>query len=667
MAIKGPKLQDIDFFNKVVNTTIPGLEEIQVAAHKGDFRIARKIFADYIRKALKVENFFKIPYEPGENDFTYPGESEAAAAERIIRLELISTGTPHQFQGKVDWYTNPTFNKYKEWTWQLSRHHEWKLLARRYVETGDERFAKTFVEFFQSWVEQALVPETAPSGDTLCWRTIEAGIRMGSVWPYTLHAFYKSPYFTDDILVDWYKSVWEHGERLRNFHRTGNWLVMEMNGLAHIGILYPEFKTSQKWKDYAFQNLIKELEIQIHPDGFQYELSTNYHQVVINNYNRIAYTCKAYGEKIHAKFSEKLERLYELYIKLVMPDGRLPDLNDGKWAKIAGWMKTAVEMFPYREDFLWFATEGQQGKCPSYTSQFLPYSGIAVMRNGWENDNIWALLDAGPFGRGHQHEDKLNLLLAAYGKLLLTEGGNYAYDNSEMRRYVLSTRSHNTVLVDSMNQNRRANYQWKDEDIFKLSDAKWYSSTEYDTVEGVYEEGYGPEAKQEVKHCRKIIFIKNPKGDVNPFFMVIDRFYPISENPHTYELMWHFEDGPVQVDGLKVTSGNKDEPSLILIPSQAEALTVNIIKGQEDPEWQGWEPYGRRNQGEYAAAPVAIYSAKAAGALRITTLLYPSRDGECPIERIEAGTEASDHIINVYLRDGNMIKLNESDFFTRES
>ena len=45
--------------------------------------------------------------------------------------------------------------------------------------------------------------------------------------------------FTDDILIDWYKSVWfPHRERLSRNHMTGNWLIMEMNGLAQIWIFF---------------------------------------------------------------------------------------------------------------------------------------------------------------------------------------------------------------------------------------------------------------------------------------------------------------------------------------------------------------------------------------------------------------------------------------------
>jgi len=85
--------------------------------------------------------------------------------------------------------------------------------------------------------------------------------------------------------------------------------------------------------------------------------------------------------------------------------------------------------------------QGRARLAPAQASHAFPYAGYYVMRTGWEPDAMWAVLDAGHFGYGHQHEDKLSLLLHAYGRLLLTEGGNYAYDASEMRRYVLSTRA----------------------------------------------------------------------------------------------------------------------------------------------------------------------------------------------------------------------------------
>ena len=281
-------------YERQIDTTRPGLEGIPEAVAHGDFATARRLFAAEVRRTLQPERFFRIQREFRGAHFMKEGETPEQAGERILSGELISCSTPHQFEGEVDWFINPTFNQYKEWTWQLSRHSEWGILAERYRATGDERFAEAFVRYFESWVHQALVPENADGGATLCWRTIEAGIRMGGVWQWALHSFYRSPHFTDDVLVDWYKSVWEHGWRLRNFHRTGNWLIMEMNGLAQIGILYPQFLDAPAWKEYAFDRMVEELDAQIYPDGWQVELSTGYHQVDINNYQWLIDVCNAY-------------------------------------------------------------------------------------------------------------------------------------------------------------------------------------------------------------------------------------------------------------------------------------------------------------------------------------------------------------------------------------
>ena len=206
------------------------------------------------------------------------------------------------------------------------------------------------------------MPENADGGDTLCWRTIEAGIRMGGVWQWALHSFYQSPYFTDDVLVDWYKSIWEHGWRLRNFHRTGNWLIMEMNGLAQIGILYPQFKDAPAWKAYAFERMVEELDAQIYPDGWQVELSTGYHQVDIHNYQWLIDVCQAYDEPIPPAFRTVMEKMHAVNVLMMMPDGRLPDLNDGGWHAVAPMLKSAVVDYPARADFLWAATSGTQGQ-----------------------------------------------------------------------------------------------------------------------------------------------------------------------------------------------------------------------------------------------------------------------------------------------------------------
>lgn len=655
----GPRITDSNFFQKI-DTTRPGLKDIPAVVAAGDFALARKLFAAEVRASLQPERFFKTEREFRGAHFMKDGETALQAAERIVRGELISCSTPFRFTGKVDWFSNPTFNQYKEWTWQLSRHPEWAILAECYRASGDERYAESFVGYFESWVHQALVPENADGGDTLCWRTIEAGIRMGGVWQWVLHSFYRSPHFTDDVLVDWYKSVWEHGWRLRNFHRTGNWLIMEMNGLAQVGILYPQFKESPAWKAYAFERMAEELDAQIYPDGWQVELSTGYHQVDIHNYQWLIDVCRAYAEPIPPAFLVVMERMHAVNVLMMMPDGRLPDLNDGGWHAVADLMKSAVVDYPARLDFLWVATGGAQGCPPEATSVAFEDAGYYISRSGWEPDAFWVLLDAGHFGYGHQHEDKLNLLLHAYGRLLLTEGGNYAYDSSEMRRYVLSTRAHNTIRVDGQDQNRRINYQRETFDVRQPSDGHLSISTAVDVIEGVYDEGYGVLADLKVRHERRVFAFKQGMGALGPFAVVIDRLIPADAEPHRVQLLWHFNTDTVTVNAGMVCSSDVGLPNLAVVPAQETGLTLRMISGQAEPEWQGWKSIKNCQQGEFVPTPTALYEGVITGPTRLVTLLYPIPvGGTCPVSGVRAGRDVEATRIEILLANGEKVVLKE--------
>ena len=384
----GSRYSDAEFFKEQLNLRFPGMEEVAAAVAAEDYPAARKAYAAYIRSHLQPERYFCIPYDGPGNCIVLEGESEQESADRICRNRLVSCGIPHDFGSTVDWYQNPTPNEYPEWTWQLSRHNEWKLLAHAYQQTGDERYAEKCADFFTSWVRQARYPGPMPKGWSICWRTIECGIRMGINWPYALHAFYKSPSFTDDLLVNWVKSVCEHGHLLHDQHKQGNWLIMEMNGLAQLSIIFPELTHARQWLTFALELLEKELHRQLYPDGFQYELSTNYHKVVLSNYCQLIRIARSYDMAMPESFLSVLEHASEVNLKLMQPNGRLPDLNDGSSSLAADFIRPKMALFGHRTEFQWLVSDGKEGEKPDYASIALPYSGIMIMRSSWQSDAV---------------------------------------------------------------------------------------------------------------------------------------------------------------------------------------------------------------------------------------------------------------------------------------
>ncbi len=658
MSAIGPLVTDGAFFTQHVNTGLPGMEGIPEAARRGDFAAARRLFAAQVRASVKPQTLLSIPYVPEGTHVMLPNEDPIAAAERVLTHNLISVGVPHQFGERIDYFHNPTFNQYKEWTWQLSRHSEWKLLAYAYHKTGDERYAACCADLFRQWVAQAACPEVGTGGgDTLCWRTIEAGIRMGSNWQYALHAFIHSPHFTDDVLTDWYKSVYEHGVRLRADATSANWLLMEMDGLGQIGLLYPQLKDAPMWRAFAFEVMEKELDRQFYADGFHYELSTAYHEVSLSCYIRLLRVGRSCGASMPHAFLEKLESAVALYLKLAMPDGRTPNLNDGWYAPVREYLENYRDLFPHRADFAWYATRGGQGAPPAFVSVALPYSGYFVMRSGWGEDAVYGMLDAAPFGRGHQHEDKLSVLIYANGALVLTEGGIYPYDDSQMRRYVLSTRAHNTVRVDGQDQNRRQAYCWDGADIAKDAGMAHAIAPELDAARGTYAEGYGEDAGRLAVHERSVYFIKKHACAGRPFFVVVDRLR--ADEPRRFEILWHLDTASLKLDGLRA-----DTPVMCVAAAGPDGLSADAVYAQKTPDWQGWRGTGQI-QGDFLPVYALRYFAQGRD-VRVVTLFFPSDEETCPFLGVEASGDVRESGFALVLRDGTRVPFDERAMLKRQ-
>ena len=660
-------ITDERFFCEELDRSISGLENIDETFREKGLCAAEKQFCDFIRGYLRPDMYFKSPYYGRENAWARRDEDDYAAAERIMTGELASVGYFHKFPDtkSVTWSDNPTANQYKEWTWQLSRHHEWRCLGRCYRETGDERYARAFVDFVTTWCEQAICPENASGGATACWRTIEAGIRMTKNWHYAIHAFYKSPEVSDHTLTTVFKSVWEHGYRLRNFSTAANWLIMEMAGLSHIAMLYPIFVKTPDWTEYAFRRLSEEIDVQVYPDGFQYELSTGYHGTVAGNYNIVIHTARAMEYKIPDAVEKNLERTFEMYMKLCRPNRTTPNLNDGSEAGVEGACRMGYGYFPHRQDLRWFATDGKEGDAPDFTSVALPYSGMATMRTGWERDGVWFFMESAPFGKGHQHEDKLNVLMFAYGKDVLKDPGNYAYDSSDMRKFILDTRSHNCAMVDDLSQCRRPKYKWEADMISRRSDMKWFFGDGYDAVEGVYDEGYGP-SFVDVVHSRKSVFFKKGLKGTLPFALVIDRLEARDGAEHEYAVSYQMDVQPYKVEGGIFTADHGDGVTMSIIGS----TEPEVVKAQNAPLYMGWrpdhsglgmDPIEVRNGQEHKPAPCLRYKARGERA-RIVTVLYPSNNGETAIKDAVISNDFNDTEIKLTLSDGSVITLDERDY-----
>ena len=618
-----PAISDAELF-AMLDLDRVGLEKARTAVTSGDLRAAQHEFAQYLRQRDKPVWKSDWRNEPKRADD--PSKVDTAAADRVMARVLWSCYHYHRYESEINWALNPI--NYREWPWQLNRHGDWVRLADAYRLTGDEKYAREFVFQLTDWLRKCPAPTDCSGNASYTWRTIEAGIRAGQTWMDVFHKFLVSPSFTDEAVVGMVKSFAEHARHLSKNPTTGNWLAMEMNGLMHVGVMFPEFRESAEWRRLAMEKTYEELGRQVYPDGAQIELSTGYHQVSLGNFIAAWDIARRNDVPVPDDFMAKIQRMYDYDLLASMPGGSLPGLNDSGRTSIGGSLRQALVFYPDRKDYEWIASGGKSGTKPSAGSIALPFSGQLVMRSGWEKDDRYLLMDAGPFGYGHQHEDALSFVIYSHGRYHLVDPGNYPYDSSEWRKYVLSTRAHNTIMVDGQDQQRRGKPNRDDYVISRPLPNRWVAGEGLDYAAGTYEEGYGPGREIAATHARHIFFVK-PE-----YWIVTDFLSPNDDKVHRYDSMFHLDTPSVKADDAakRVVTQNSDS-NLAIIPLADDGLSLQVISGQGKPIVQGWMPAGGY---DVRPIPTPTFSREQSGPASFVYVFYPTAAGaECPIASVE--------------------------------
>lgn len=631
----GPLLSDEELYGVLDTGKFPILAKCAELYANGEKAEARKVFADTVKGVLDPDKFFSLPSRSAKPELT---ASLKGTAERALRHEMWSCGTPLKYEGKVDWFANPTYNQYKEWTWQLSRHSELIELSRAYRACGDQRYADGCAELFDSWVKQAVRPPYTDGGyTTLCWRTIECGIRMGLMWPEIIHTFINNEAFTDDVIVDFFKSVYEHSIRMINAFTMGNWHMHELNGLGQSGMFYPIFRESAEWINICFTRMERELtEVQVYPDGLQFETSTGYHGVVLHHVMEVIEVALAYGVDVPKSMFDVVENMLMMYVKLVQANKRMPHPNDGGGGYIDGTIARYAKYFPENEIFKWVISDGKEGKEPGFKSMLLEYSGQAALRPDWKWESS-AYIDVGPFGRAHQHEDKLNVTIANSEKAVLCEANTYAYDTSEARRYCLDSRGHNVIRVNKMGQNRRDGYRWDTSMLSVKANATLTIGEDIDTVEGVYDEKFGDGSVNAV-HKRKLIMFKKPKVG-SPLYVVVDEL--ISDTENEYEAMWHYD-----VKESEIRDGKFISEAITQFVC-GDTGEMRIAFGELEPEMQGWNCRTSKQKSE-EPIPTLLHTVCGSNVKTVNLFSLHGKEGS-PVANICTDGNA----LTVYYTDGS--------------
>lgn len=176
------------------------------------------------------------------------------------------------------------------------------------------------------------------------------------------------------------------------------------------------------------------------PDGWEWEASTYYHGLVLRAYLLALQAVP--DADVPADVTARLAAMARVLHVLCGPDGRLPALHDGPYARPAYDIELAD-----LADLLAQAMPGWAATPVDPVTVF-PDAGYAVLRL----DGLTAIADFGPHGGSHGHRDKLALYLYGDESPWQPDPGQVPYGHPVWRDYYASTRAHPTFTVDGAEQ-----------------------------------------------------------------------------------------------------------------------------------------------------------------------------------------------------------------------
>lgn len=632
---------DAAFFD-ALDLTRSDLAAVAAAVTAGDLDRAREAYVGVLADRFATRQ--------GWPDVLFEKTADIAEADDIGRHVFVLQAHMYRrmdFGARVDW-TQVVDGDIESRVWMNAHPWMWSLL-NAHRETGDDRYVEHLCRLFRSWYDASPPPFRRADAQ---WRTLEAGGRIGQKWTSVLLGLSEHPVFRREALYLMARSMHDHQRYLGMYAAGGgNWLQVESSGLACSALLFPEFKLSPAMYDAAMCRLARVNAAAFLPDGFQSECSPGYHYFPLIGMAGALRLAKHLGRPVPETFMRQYEAAVEAMEYIAYPDRSLPMLSD-----FNPYRQSAVEVFQTgagvfgRPDFLWMASGGSRGRPPDSTSHDFTHAGYCVMRDRWGPDGQMLVFDAGYFGAGHQHEDKLNFVLYAGGRELIGDPGIYSYKRDEFEPYWRGSWSHNTVVVDGLSQHRALGPA----EAIPDPDRRFVRGRDFDFASGWYRHAYSPRgtttgkgagadrraaaaaALRGVQHQRCVFYAKGL------YAVVCDRVAGGGE--HQIDLLFHpaprIEEAglhpavrPVALrvgDDRTVVTTEKDAANVAILPAEGAGWDVLDLVGQKNPV-RGWcALYGIQPSHDI------VYRRRARLPIHFETVVQPLPAGMARPMRVEA-------------------------------
>lgn len=313
--------------------------------------------------------------------------------------------------------------------WRYNLHYFDDLNAE-----GAELRTEWHKEYLTRWIA-----ENPPVAGT-AWEPYPASLRIVNWIKWALSGNQLSPEFLHSLAL---QARWLAGRM--EYHLLGNHLFANAKALIFAGLFFTG-EEAEGWLKKGLKVLEKEIPEQILADGGQFERSTMYHALALEDMLDLYNIAITYSSAFSGRESALLPVWFELIAKMrhwlaamTHPDGEISFFNDAA----IGIAPSPPELEKYAARLgLSLLYDGPDG------ITHLEKSGYIRV----QSQNMVALLDVAPVGPdylpGHAHADTLSFELSLFEQRVFVNSGTSCYGNNLERLRQRGTAAHNTVTLN---------------------------------------------------------------------------------------------------------------------------------------------------------------------------------------------------------------------------
>ena len=514
--------------------------------------------------------------------------------------------TGHKSPAKTHWSEIDDFDGGDiKLLWELSRFSFVYPLVRAYWRTGNERYAETFWQLVEDWREKN------PPNCGVNWKCgQEIAIRV-MAWCFGLYGFLNARATDADRVHALVQMIAVSGERIEGnigyaLSQRNNHGISEAVGLWTIGLLFPELKKAEKWRNEGRRYLEEQGRSLIYEDGSFSQHSVNYHRLMLHNYLwalRLGdLNAQPFSDELKARVKRSGEWLRQVSDAqtgqvphygqndgaLLLPLSACDYLDFRPVMQAAHYYFSGARLFangPWDEDLLWLfgpsalaAPISERGSERDFAATNGGYYKLSAEAG-------FAFVRCATFRNRPGQADLLHVDLWWRGRNIACDAGTFSYNSpAPWNNPFARTAYHNTVTVDDRDQmDRVARFLWLPWLKGKVYCCKRSSAGHLAYWEGSHD-GY-KRMRPPVDHRRGGLQL----GDES--WLIVDSL--ASAAPHRYRLHWLFPDMDHSWQeehamlNLKTEAGTYHVQTLALPPRGV----FSFVRGDEKSP-RGWRaPY----------------------------------------------------------------------------